>query len=547
MSTFENGPAVSGTSAITTFSLYEQFPDLFSAVASERDLDLHRDGKVLTDCMPLLDLEATRHAHKVASGLPGYDAREFLARYFVLPDYSSTGVPTEKFHSLDHYISDTWKHLTYHEPDDYGTFIGLKHPAFKPGQRFRETYYWDTDDGLLGFLGETVQEEGLDFKAPKWQHARGVVQNFADLIDKFGYIPNGTRTYYLTRSQPPKFAGMVKQLSEAMQDPQIIEEYLPQITNEYNWWMSGEDQFDNLGGVQAINSVVKLPAMDGGAVILNRYWDYGSGPRPESRMEDLHIAARLPSEDRDAFFKHQRTGAASGKDFTAEWFADPERPETIQTANMIPIELNCLLWEYEDLIARAHERVGRSNLAAQFYERAARRVAGINTYLWNPDAETGGTYQSFNFVKNEQNPFLTMGIAYPGYYGISTPEQNEAVSGTLITKFLKPGGFISSLLETGQQWDAPNGWAPHQRVGAGMLDKSGKHIEAEMSRQAWLASNTRVLQIIGALVEKNNVLDLDSPIGGGGEYKVQVGFLWTNGICRHFLQKEVEFPGAELL
>ena len=37
----------------------------------------------------------------------------------------------------------------------------------------------------------------------------GMLDNFAYLIDQFGHIPNGNRTYYLSRSQPPFFASMI--------------------------------------------------------------------------------------------------------------------------------------------------------------------------------------------------------------------------------------------------------------------------------------------------------------------------------------------------
>jgi alpha,alpha-trehalase len=33
--------------------------------------------------------------------------------------------------------------------------------------------------------------------------ARGIIQNFLYLVHRFGYVPNGSRIYYLMRSQPP--------------------------------------------------------------------------------------------------------------------------------------------------------------------------------------------------------------------------------------------------------------------------------------------------------------------------------------------------------
>jgi len=38
---------------------------------------------------------------------------------------------------------------------------------------------------------------------------KSMLDNFAHLITTVGHIPNGNRTYYLSRSQPPYFAAMV--------------------------------------------------------------------------------------------------------------------------------------------------------------------------------------------------------------------------------------------------------------------------------------------------------------------------------------------------
>ena len=37
-----------------------------------------------------------------------------------------------------------------------------------------------------------------------------MLKNFAALIDTYGHIPNGNRSYFLNRSQPPFFFKMVE-------------------------------------------------------------------------------------------------------------------------------------------------------------------------------------------------------------------------------------------------------------------------------------------------------------------------------------------------
>ncbi len=63
-----------------------------------------------------------------------------------------------------------------------------------PGGRFSETYYWDSYFTMLG-LAESGREDLLKCMA----------DNFAWLIETYGHIPNGNRTYYL---QPLAAAGV---------------------------------------------------------------------------------------------------------------------------------------------------------------------------------------------------------------------------------------------------------------------------------------------------------------------------------------------------
>jgi alpha,alpha-trehalase len=70
-----------------------------------------------------------------------------------------------------------------------------------------------------------------------------MIDNFAYLIDTYGFIPNGNRTYFLSRSQPPFFACMVQLLADLNENSfDIKRKYLSQLHKEYQYWMSGIDQ-----------------------------------------------------------------------------------------------------------------------------------------------------------------------------------------------------------------------------------------------------------------------------------------------------------------
>ena len=55
--------------------------------------------------------------------------------------------------------------------------------------------------------------------------------------------------------------------------------------------------------------------------------------------------------------------------------------------------------------------------------------------------------------------------------------------------------------------------------------------------QSWLESNyAGYQQDNGKMIEKYNGM-APGVVGGGGEYGVQIGFGWTNGVMLHFLHK----------
>jgi alpha,alpha-trehalase len=88
---------------------------------------------------------------------------------------------------------------------------------------------------------------------------------------------------------------------------------------------------------------------------------------------------------------------------------------------------------------------------------------------------------------------------------------------------------VTTLAETGQQWDAPNGWAPLQWIGYSAAMRYGHQTLAKEIAQRWIRLNEKVFYSTGKMLEKYNVEDLDAE-GGGGEYPVQDGFGWTNGV-----------------
>jgi alpha,alpha-trehalase len=355
-----------------------------------------------------------------------------------------------------------------------------------------------------------------------------MVKNCAHMIRKFGFIPTGNRTYFLSRSQPPVFALMVKLLASHKGRARTLVEYLPYMLMEHHFWMKGRRSLSRHEH-HAFGRVVEMP----NGIVLNRYYDNKTTPRPESLHEDTET---LAGADRDPqrLFLDLRAGAESGWDFSSRWFENPHDISTIHTTDFVPVDLNCLLYQLEETIAEAYRLVLQPLLARRFQAQAEQRKRAILTYCWNKN-ET--FFVDYDLRARRQSGSLTLAAAFPLFAKLATPKQAAAVARRIETDFLKSGGLVTTLHNTGQQWDSPNGWAPHQWIAIQGLRNYGHHDLAETIKKRWISANLRVFKESGKLVEKYDVTS-DGKGGGGGEYPLQDGFGWTNGVLAALLNED---------
>lgn len=146
----------------------------------------------------------------------------------------------------------------------------------------------------------------------------------------------------------------------------------------------------------------------------------------------------------------------------------------------------------------------------------------------------------YNIVIKKQNSNYTAAGLYPLFVKIATPSQANTVAATAIKYLLKPGGIVTTTNNTGQQWDAPNGWAPLQWIAVNGLNNYKQTVLAKDIATRWLALNDKVYAATGKMMEKYNVEDMNKE-AGGGEYPSQDGFGWTNGVylaLKAFMQKK---------
>ncbi len=476
------------------------------------DVQLNRvlgDNKTFVDAVPKFPPSVVLSRYATFQKQKNYTSKlkTFVEHNFNIPVNYSPQV-SQTTTSLKEHLEALWPILSRKADikQASGSLLPLPYPYVVPGGRFREIYYWDSYFTMLG-LAESNRFDLIE----------NMLDNFAYLVNTYGHIPNGNRNYYLSRSQPPFFALMVNLLQQKQGD-RIYKKYLPVLQKEYAWWMTGEDR------IEAGDQYKRVVKMHDGAV-LNRYFDDNNKPRQESYYEDVQTGLQYVQGDK-LVYTNLRAGAESGWDFSSRWFADTFHINTIETTNIIPVDLNSLLYSYETIIAKAAESQQQKTTASAFAQKAERRKDAIVQYCWN---DTERFFFDYHFKKQQTTNKWSLAGIMPLFVQIATPQQAMYTQQHISEKFLRDGGVLTTPYATGQQWDAPNGWAPLQFVTIqGLLNYSFPELARTIATR-WMQINETVYAQTGKMMEKYNVenIHLES---GGGEYPSQDGFGWSNGV-----------------
>ncbi len=480
----------------------ESLPDdLFEAVQLNQ---VFTDQKKFVDCIPRIAPDSIRKIYRQQKDSKDFDLREFVGQY-----YDTTLINTDTTLLLQH-INYLWDYLIRQpatEHNEYSPLIALPRPYIVPGGRFREIYYWDSYFTMLG-LREAGKNEMIE----------NMVVNFAYLVKNYGHVPNGNRSYYLSRSQPPVLSLMIDILS-TIKNEEVYDKYLDILEQEYRFWMQGaEDLRENRTQIDRVVFLNKN-------CILNRYWDNLQTPRPESYKHDVEIF--LHSGRDSTIFRDIRAAAESGWDFSTRWFDDGRTLKTINTTNIIPVDLNCLLYHLEMTLSRAYSCRNDLTKSRKYEQLASRRKQLIQQYFWNDEL---GYFFDYNIESSCQMTQYTLAGLFPLFFHLVDTLEAERVKEVIEDKFLKAGGLVTTVTpESGQQWDYPNGWAPLQWIGYSACKNYGFYTMAHEISQRWIALNAKVYFETGKMMEKYDVVNINRP-GGGGEYPLQDGFGWTNGV-----------------
>ncbi|KAM8927245.1 trehalase [Pelodytes ibericus] len=390
--------------------------------------------------------------------------------------------------------------------------IYVPNAVIVPGGRFREFYYWDSYWVINGLLLSEMSST-----------ARGMIENFLDLVNRYGWIPNGGRVYYIRRSQPPFLTLMMDSYMENQKNITFLRENIDLLEKEYNFWMSNRS-------VSVTHERTNYT--------LNRYYVPVGGPRPESYSDDYELAENLTADNQQFLWSELKAAAESGWDFSSRWFSKSQQNlnGTI-TSSVIPVDLNAILCRVENTIAKFYKALDMEEKASQFQDAVNRRIEAVNAVLWDKDV---GVWLDYNMDDHSRNNEFFPSNMFPLWAKCFTNQEQVDRAVTYLENnkaWTYENGLPTSLKNTGQQWDFPNAWPPLQHMVIEGLENSGSTKAKEMAfslAQRWVQTNYDVYKEHQAMFEKYDVENGGKP-GGGGEYEVQLGFGWTNGVILQLL------------
>ncbi|XP_031391278.1 probable trehalase isoform X2 [Punica granatum] len=431
-------------------------------------------------------------------------------------------------------IHALWKNLSrgvsssVRDQPELHTLLPLPEQFVIPGSRFREVYYWDSYWVIRGLLASKMYET-----------AKGIVTNLIYLLDTYGHVLNGARVYYTNRSEPPLLSAMVRAIYSRTHDINLVKKAIPVLLKEHGFWTSGVHQI-----------VVRDAHAE--SHCLSRYYAMWDKPRPESSTIDKESASNISNgAEKRQFYREVASTAESGWDFSTRWMRNPKDITTLKTTSILPVDLNAYILGMELDISFLAKVAGNHSVTKHFLEVSKAREKAIRAIFWN---ETKG--QWFDYWINDHSSCKEGRLYEDG-------KQNQAVfASNFIPLWIKPfnsdeklmdkvlrslkssgllchAGIATSLTNSGQQWDFPNGWAPIQHMiveGLALSGSSDAKLLAEEIATRWIRTNFATYKKMGVMHEKYNV-EKCGDYGGGGEYVPQTGFGWSNGVVLAFLEE----------
>eukprot|EP01053_Blabericola_migrator_P004593 Blabericola_migrator_1__4592@NODE_2439_length_2756_cov_786_580513_g1527_i0_p1_GENE_NODE_2439_length_2756_cov_786_580513_g1527_i0NODE_2439_length_2756_cov_786_580513_g1527_i0_p1_ORF_typecomplete_len719_score92_48Trehalase/PF01204_18/6e83GDE_C/PF06202_14/6_5e06Bac_rhamnosid6H/PF17389_2/12Bac_rhamnosid6H/PF17389_2/0_0017_NODE_2439_length_2756_cov_786_580513_g1527_i01912347 len=443
---------------------------------------------------------------------------------------------------------------------DRNSLIPVPRPFVVPGGRFIEIYYWDSYWIIRGLLCS-----GLD------DVAQGIIENFLFCVERFGFIPNGLRKYYLDRSQPPLLSCMLRAYYHATQDKEFIAGALQMLEREYAFWMS-----PRLGHVVELELPDREHPGECVKCTLNRYYSLETTPRPESYRIDeitgtLYKEFNGAAESLQEHYRAIRAAAESGWDFSSRWLRPAVEGEgeggikpdkkidkvlhkvclvDIDTCNIVPCDLNAFLFCLEEDLAYFAKILGKSESEQVYLDARERRREAMLHYLWDSKREM---WLDYDLKRGLLSSVLSAASFVPLWAGVNPEvmtDQRRIELASRLSGIVRPYGIVCTNITAGLQWDNPNVWACNHHIAVDFLC-GGRFWDLEKTAEKdqgpamalginWASRFVNTVldryEVFGTCSEKYDCNRLGKS-GVDGEYVTQDGFGWTNGSVLDFMRK----------
>lgn len=200
------------------------------------------------------------------------------------------------------------------------------------------------------------------------------------------------------------------------------------------------------------------------------------------------------------------------------------------------MDLNAILCKAFKIMARLYQLVGNDNKSNQWLEKSSSWQKSIELVLY--DKEDGIWHDYDTELSQPRKLFFPSNFAplYCDCYDTAFREEYGSKAAAYFTNqgindF--HGGIPTSLEQSGEQWDMPNAWPPLQEIVILGLKNTGNLQAVRISTSfatRWITANIRGYRSHNEMFEKYDAIN-SGEYGGGGEYTVQSGFGWTNGVA----------------
>lgn len=396
------------------------------------------------------------------------------------------------------FVTASWSATVRYHPESIGDLIGLPHPYTVPtmSRTFQEMYYWDTY-----FTNEGLVLDG------RTDLALNNVENIAHLVARYGCMPNGNRTWFENRSQPPYLAMMVDRIFVETEDLAWLARMSPIVEREYEFWMTrrltpcGLNRYSHGGTSADCADMVDILRSRLGASF------------------ERHIAPLTRSEVR-RIGSHHLAEAESGWDFTPRF--------DMRCQDFCPIDLNANLYRYETTLARWATLFDRPDAADAWLALARRRRNLLRLLCRDPAT---GAYFDYDYTRAARSTVCSAATFSLFFARLLSPHEATTVAKAALDRLEFAHGIAAcadAAYEHGYQWSFPNTWAPLDFLAAVGLDRYGLHVDARRIARSYVDLVERNFETTGNLWEKYNVVRGDTQVGA--EYAMPSMMGWTAGV-----------------